>query len=1012
MTHYLPTCGGWQRDATYRFTSTNWNVPQYVYMYAHNDADGPPGAGHVGAVVTPIAAIDTNVVTAGSGQVTSASGVITTAGSGSFGFDGSNLLITGLGAGDTILIAGGSCAAAGSYTVTSVVSNTVNVAETVATETTPGNCKMSRPAYPGNNLGAGGSETVDTGYTFYDTAIKHYVETEDTMDNMMRATGFVQRSKHGGIYTWGNIERFPFGRPVDSDDQNSHDNLHETGFTTYGYSSYESLYGYVQPDAHDNSAPEYPADDYDGYKCNGRTEMGFHYEAVAAVALASSIAIASSGNVANELKFDFGANNAPAVAFGDIIEVTGASCHATLKGTYTVATRGTQYITVVEPADKLLQDELGGSPGTTLGTDCSVGRTHADFRSMSGVDSGIGSYAAMHSQTAVAAAAATVMNNAGGAGIGAAGAGTAYFGFAATNDVYTGAVLGTTILVEEQAATCTLASQTFTVTAKDDTGFKLYVAETVISFTAANCKVSIPADVPVVKDPTEFIFSGASPNQGGGRICYDPDDRHSKPWVDQDSYTQASYIQSNTNGQDLDVHIGGRGGDLCVPYHDAANRAAAGNTVNKPCVPRFAEDLSSSDPGVQIDHVVHGAGTALYQPPKDVTIRVTDNDVIVEQAQASVDGCRSTTLFQYAQGKEADTEGQQHAKVNDNQGVFKTQWLTDYNCKSGDAGGLPGYPVEVAGTVSSSSGIDGYCTDSAHVDQDDCVAEKYCTVAGVCHWGGGTDLYNARTEDECGECAGITSTEGTGLNRYTKAECIKDVNNDGTPDGQWTAHTNKAVSTELVWNQANPDQTTVAAIAAFALDAPGSSASAKPAGLGSFEFSGSNLLIAKPLQAGDVIMIASNSAGDCTAAGSYTVSSLSSNVVNVMEPVLAYTPAQCDMSLPANGCNDLTGYTAGSGTTTSVGVVKTHTFNTRPLGDAALSPTWANNNNEQCCSCVPAYGTTITAATLSVFTSRDTCLTGANGGDREGAAWQCDGVGPYCAKADRPDALPGLANFQ
>merc|ERR1712054_140606 len=50
MDNYLSTCGGWQRDATYRFTAKDWNVPQYVYFYAHNDADG------IKAVPTAIAA--------------------------------------------------------------------------------------------------------------------------------------------------------------------------------------------------------------------------------------------------------------------------------------------------------------------------------------------------------------------------------------------------------------------------------------------------------------------------------------------------------------------------------------------------------------------------------------------------------------------------------------------------------------------------------------------------------------------------------------------------------------------------------------------------------------------------------------------------------------------------------------------------------------------------------------------------------------------------------------------
>jgi hypothetical protein len=45
---YLSTCGGWQRDATYRFTADDWDVPQYVYLYAHNDKDSAKSvSGHV-----------------------------------------------------------------------------------------------------------------------------------------------------------------------------------------------------------------------------------------------------------------------------------------------------------------------------------------------------------------------------------------------------------------------------------------------------------------------------------------------------------------------------------------------------------------------------------------------------------------------------------------------------------------------------------------------------------------------------------------------------------------------------------------------------------------------------------------------------------------------------------------------------------------------------------------------------------------------------------------------------
>jgi hypothetical protein len=92
---------------------------------------------HGQPTLAPIAAVTTNSVTPAA-----------TPGSGAFGFSSSNALILGLTQGDTILIetVSGTCPAAGSYTVTSVVSNTVNVAESVLTSATPTNCKMSRPA--------------------------------------------------------------------------------------------------------------------------------------------------------------------------------------------------------------------------------------------------------------------------------------------------------------------------------------------------------------------------------------------------------------------------------------------------------------------------------------------------------------------------------------------------------------------------------------------------------------------------------------------------------------------------------------------------------------------------------------------------------------------------------------------------------------------------------------------------------------------------------------------------
>jgi len=189
MDTYLSTCGGWQRDATYRFTADDWNVPQYVYLYAHNDKDATTGAGNEAHV----------------------------------------------------------------------------------------------------DLG-GNEDSAPTA-----TTLKHYVETQDTLDNMDvtdtdgtdTLEGYVQRNKHGAQYTSGNIERYPFGQlsvtptgtgaatdqstdqtqatahtadtattstqqPIQGVDGMQQPILTEpfgnrmTGFTTYGYSDYQWIYGYYE----------------------------------------------------------------------------------------------------------------------------------------------------------------------------------------------------------------------------------------------------------------------------------------------------------------------------------------------------------------------------------------------------------------------------------------------------------------------------------------------------------------------------------------------------------------------------------------------------------------------------------------------------------------------------------------------------------------------------------------------------------------------------------------------
>merc|ERR1711988_2002443 len=522
---------------------------------------------------------------------------------------------------DTSCTGAACCAAAGTYTVTSNTGTYVIGVKEIVVADTASHCKIARPAYPGNNAAVGGSESS----TATTTLIKHYVETEDTMDNMQRThgigNGFVQRSKHGGIYTWGNLERYPFGKPTTTGSKRGSGNLHETGFTTYGYTSYESLYGYVQPGGTNGGTQ--------GNLC-APTAMGMSYHASESAAVAMS----ADATIQNKkMTFTFN-NDAPDVVKGDILTVEQVSATCALVGTYTVYSRSATSIVVVEPSTAAV--EAAGTGET--GTKCNARRKDGLYRTSSGA-----------------------------------------------------------------AVTSNAADSTYVST------------------------------------------------------CTDADTSYPAPYVDEAAATQ--------------VRSGG--GDVCVPHTH--------NDV--PCVTRFAEDTDTAAAGIQTAAAT-GAGTALYQPPKDVLVRVSDNDVITEQATASVDGCRSTQLFQFAQTS-TDSVGQRTNVKYDGYGVFQKQWLTDYNCLSGDAGGLPGYPVHVAGT------FDGYCTDTTKSTKASCESSKYCTVKGICTYSNA--VFAAREQGECGRCDGISSGEGSGQARFTQKECVKDVNGDGTADGTW-------VTTGYTWS--------------------------------------------------------------------------------------------------------------------------------------------------------------------------------------------------------------------
>merc|ERR1712146_628216 len=109
------------------------------------------------------------------------------------------------------------------------------------------------------------------------------------------------------------------------------------------------------------------------------------------------------------------------------------------------------------------------------------------------------------------------------------------------------------------------------------------------------------------------------------------------------------------------------------------------------------------------------------------------------------------------------------------------EWLTDYNCDHGDAGGLPGYPLSP--TRSDGTAIDGYCTDGVQTSESACIAQYFCTVAGSCD-----APATAAAVGECGVCS-TTSGQPTATDRFTQTECVKDSDGDGTSDGTWAAAT-------------------------------------------------------------------------------------------------------------------------------------------------------------------------------------------------------------------------------
>ena len=70
-------------------------------------------------------------------------------------------------------------------------------------------------------------------------------------------------------------------------------------------------------------------------------------------------------------------------------------------------------------------------------------------------------------------------------------------------------------------------------------------------------------------------------------------------------------------------------------------------------------------------------------PPLSVVVDVVDNDILAVEDE--VWPCKQTQLFRFPEQDFDPLEPK-----------YRSEWLVDYNCKNGDAGGLPGFPAEFA----------------------------------------------------------------------------------------------------------------------------------------------------------------------------------------------------------------------------------------------------------------------------------------------------------------------------
>merc|ERR1712100_746448 len=214
----------------------------------------------------------------------------------------------------------------------------------------------------------------------------------------------------------------------------------------------------------------------------------------------------------------------------------------------------------------------------------------------------------------------------------------------------------------------------------------------------------------------------------------------------------------------------------------------------------------------------------------------------------------------------------------------------------------------------------------------------------------------------------------TATDRFTQDECIKDSDCDGTADGTWTAGLDGSGNSAWVTTDATEanyasvlggvwkarawidaptgDATTswqaVKAATEAAVAANGLTSSTK-----TFATADITAGITTAFAVGDRVTVSAVSGNSCAAdscpiCGTYHIAEINTNNVVFVEAFTGDpsggTAAHCELSRPAVTLQDM---------------------------------------NTQCCSCVPATGSTVTAASLAVHKTESECTTDSAGARRE-----------------------------